>query len=136
MKTVVESMDCIVAEDGRKVTVWRLSWRGLIERARARKLDAHSLGWEMLSHRRSMARARRTDSGDCQRNNWGLNVLENALDWSLGLSAVRKMFALVEARKCPKSGALNVYADRSGNVWTLCAPVDSAGVQTSAALAE
>lgn len=69
------------------VRVWDVDTKAALESIRADGVKAFS--WSLLSQKHSVRAMETTESGDSAANNFALNVLENALDWSLGLAVHR-----------------------------------------------
>ena len=86
----------------------------LLAWTKAHKISsAKDISWYLLNEERSLAKATAQDSGDARHNNYSLRILENALDWSLGL-AVLRILALCQPGKIPKP--FDLLATRSGAI--------------------
>ena len=75
--------------------------------------SAKDISWHLISEARSMAKMAAQDNGDARHNNYGLRIVENALDWSLGL-AVLRVLAACRPGKIPKP--FDLLATKSGAI--------------------
>jgi len=102
-----------------KVRVWSIETKALMEDLKAGRIKtAKDLSWKLLSEHHSLSAMERSQAGDSAANNFALNVLENALDWSLGMAVLN---FIRDCRKqlngVPKT--FEVAASRSGDVFIL-----------------
>ena len=79
-------------------------------------MSAKDISWMLLNQQHSVAAMERTEGGDSAANNFALNVLENALDWSLGIAVLnfRKDARAVWGR-VPRT--YKVAAARNGDIF-------------------
>lgn len=88
--------------------------KALLAWTKANKIrSAKDISWYLLGEQRSLAKAAAQENGDARHNNYGLRILENALDWSLGL-AVLRILAACPTGKLPKP--FDLLATRSGAI--------------------
>ncbi len=107
-------------KSGRNVRVraWDVEPRAILRKFSAGEFkDARDLSWALLSEDASIA-ALECEDGDSNETNFALSVFENALDWTLGLAAVRFM-------RCAPKGKIvkpfRVACARSGDVFVITA---------------
>lgn len=81
------------------------------------KDGAKALSWMLLGQKHSVKAMEDSDGGDSAANNFALNVVENALDWSLGLAVNRFIRDALAAKRCPR--AFKVGASRKGDVFII-----------------
>lgn len=100
-----------------KVKAWRVEPREVLAKFEAGEYkDARDLSWALLSDRQTERAMAASEYGDSQANNFALNVLENALDWGLGLKAITFIRQTVKGyKKMPKP--FEVAAARNGDVF-------------------
>lgn len=89
------------------VKCWEIQPREAIaELTKAGGVKAYS--WKLLSEPEAVAEMESTLDGDSARSNFALSVLENALDWGLGLAVLNFIRASVQNKKMPKPFTLAV----------------------------
>jgi hypothetical protein len=99
-----------------RIRAWQIEPRDVLAKFRAKQWkSAKDISWHLLSHQDSVEEMRETDAGDCARNNWSLSIVENALDWTLGLSVLNFIRGAVKQGKLPKP--FHVGCSRSGDVF-------------------
>jgi len=88
------------------VKCWEIQPREAI--AKLTTVGAKAYSWELLSEPEAVAEMESTSDGDSARSNFALSVLENALDWGLGLAVLHFIRASVQNKKMPKPFTLAV----------------------------
>ena len=104
---------------GRMVTAraWRIVPREVCAMFKdGRFKTARDLSYAMLNDDDSISDMEEEQYGDCAAQNFALSTFENALDWRLGLAAVRFIEACIDKyRKYPMP--FHVLATHSGDVF-------------------
>jgi hypothetical protein len=113
-----------VSKKSTMVRAWDIETKAAAEALKANGVKSFS--WGLLSDKGSMRAMRGTDGGDSARNNFALNVLENALDWSLGLAVLNFIRDACAVKKCPRT--FKVAASRKGDVFIIIARKDGTSV--------
>lgn len=98
-----------------KVRAWDIETKAASAQLRADGVKAFS--WSLLSQKHSLKAMEATEGGDSASNNFALNVLENALDWSLGLAVLNFLRDALAVKKCPRT--FRVAASKKGDVFIL-----------------
>lgn len=78
---------------------------------------ARRLSWHLLDQPHSVAAMQATEYGDSAANKFALNVLENALDWSIGLKVIAFIQALPQMGRTTRPKTLRVAVTRGGDVY-------------------
>ena len=111
----METMNITVKGRSVKVFAWTLN---TMETASYLKTHgARGLSWKLLSDKKATGKAQAEMGGEEASSNFALNILENALDWSLGLAAARFIRDALAVRKCPRSFRLAVT--KKGDVFVV-----------------
>lgn len=101
-----------------KVNCWNINPREVLRLMREGKIKtARDLSWMLLNDDDTIQLMEETDAGDCQNNNFALNVFENALDWGLGIKVLGFIRAFTQVKKMPKPFV--VAANRKGDVFII-----------------
>lgn len=80
------------------------------------------LSWHLLDQPHSIRTMEATEYGDSAANNFALSVFENALDWQLGLTAVKFVKALAQIGKKPK--VIRLAVTRGGDVYVVSSKLE------------
>jgi hypothetical protein len=81
--------------------------------------SVRDLSWKMLSEKKAQAKAVREMGGESATTNFALSILENALDWSLGLAAFRFIRDALAVKRCPRT--FRVAVTNKGDVFIVVA---------------
>jgi hypothetical protein len=100
-----------------KVKMWDINVSALYADLLAGKLTAKGLSWSLLSDDKSYQAMQSTEYGDSSSNNWSLAILEQALDWAIGLKILNFIRACALNHKRPK--AFKVAVNRKGDVFII-----------------
>ena len=120
---MVQTTDAAVATDAvvsgaRKA--WTIAPRAVLREMRSGVVKtARDLSWLILNTEAVAEAVAESDGGDSAESNCGLAIIEQALDFTLGLAVLAYLRPFVAARKLPKPFTLCV--GRGGRVWIVTA---------------
>jgi len=101
------------------VRAWEIQPREVLKQMKEGRIStARDLGLQLLSDREAIKTMEAEADGDTARTNFALAVIEQALDWRLGLAVIELIFAVLrQYRRLPKP--FKVAVNRDGDVFIL-----------------
>jgi hypothetical protein len=103
-----------------KAFTWTLDTKETV--AYLKDHSVKDLSWKMLSDKKAQAKAAREMGGESATTNFALSILENALDWSLGLTAFQFIRDRLAIKRCPRT--FRVAVTKKGDVFIVVARKD------------
>ena len=116
----METMNIEVKGRTIKAFTWTLDTKETV--AYLKDHSVKDLSWKMLSDKKAQAKAAREMDGESATTNFALSILENALDWSLGLAAFRFIRDALAVKRCPRT--FHVAVTNKGDVFIVVARKD------------
>ena len=113
----METMNIEVKGRTVKAFTWTLDTKETV--AYLKDHSVKDLSWKMLSDKKAQAKAAREMGGESATTNFALSILENALDWSLGIAALRFIRDALTVKRCPRT--FRVAVTSKGDVFIVVA---------------
>lgn len=100
-----------------RVRAWDVDTKATLHKFATGEFEtARDLSWALLNDDQAILAVEETQYGDAAENNFGLSIFENALDWTLGLAAIRYMQS---APKGKRVKPFTVACSRKGDVYII-----------------
>ena len=102
------------------VYAWPIAPREIVDKLRTKEIkSARELSWRLLNDKEAGMEIEEDleAPGDSSETSFALNIVENALDWTLGLAVLRFLRIFAAEKKLPHP--FEVACSRSGDVFII-----------------